>query len=117
MRSEVQLLLGPPASVASSIRIWCGALAQLVEHLLCKQGVNGSNPLSSTIFSRDEDNSFRLRPDLADLPPFFDIVNGFFNRCRGGMFGFRADHAVTINQIDYLAEIILSATLTIMFEP
>jgi hypothetical protein len=54
---------------------------------------------------------------LADLPPFFDIVNGFFNRCRGGMFGFRADHAVTINQIDYLAEIILSATLTIMFEP
>jgi hypothetical protein len=47
-----------------------GALAQLVEHLLCKQGVNGSNPLSSTIFSalftrletaefsRDEDNSF-----------------------------------------------------------
>jgi hypothetical protein len=23
--------------------------------------------------------------DLADLPPFFDIVNGFFNRCRGGM--------------------------------
>jgi hypothetical protein len=54
---------------------------------------------------------------LADLPPFFDIVNGFFNRCRGGMFGFRADHAVTINQIDYLAEIILSATLTIMFGP
>ena len=23
--------------------------------------------------------------DLADLPPFFDIVNGFFNRCRGDM--------------------------------
>jgi hypothetical protein len=38
-------------------------------------------------FSRDEDNSFpcfRVR-DLADLPPFFDIVNGFFNRCRGGI--------------------------------
>ena len=27
-----------------------GALAQLGEHLLCKQGVNGSIPLSSTIF-------------------------------------------------------------------
>ena len=25
-----------------------GGLAQLVEHLLCKQGVNGSSPLSST---------------------------------------------------------------------
>ena len=25
-----------------------GGLAQLVEHLLCKQGVNGSNPLFST---------------------------------------------------------------------
>jgi hypothetical protein len=38
-------------------------------------------------FSRDEDNSFRClnAADLADLPPFFDIVNGFFNRCRGGM--------------------------------
>ncbi len=27
-----------------------GGLAQLVERLLCKQDVNGSNPLSSTIF-------------------------------------------------------------------
>ena len=26
-----------------------GGLAQLVEHLLCKQGVNGSNPLFSTL--------------------------------------------------------------------
>ena len=25
-----------------------GGLAQLVEHLLCKQGVNGSSPLAST---------------------------------------------------------------------
>jgi hypothetical protein len=27
--------------------------------------------------------------DLADLPPFFDIVNGFFNRCRGDMADLR----------------------------
>ena len=27
-----------------------GAVAQLGEHLLCKQGVNGSIPFSSTIF-------------------------------------------------------------------
>ena len=26
-----------------------GGIAQLVEHLLCKQGVSGSNPLTSTI--------------------------------------------------------------------
>ena len=29
----------------------CGAVAQLGEHLLCKQGVSGSIPLSSTKFS------------------------------------------------------------------
>jgi hypothetical protein len=28
--------------------LWCGAIAQLEEHLLCKQGVRGSSPLSST---------------------------------------------------------------------
>ena len=29
-----------------------GAVAQLGEHLLCKQGVVGSNPSSSTIFNK-----------------------------------------------------------------
>ena len=29
-----------------------GAIAQLEEHLLCKQGVRGSSPLSSTASSR-----------------------------------------------------------------
>ena len=28
--------------------LYLGGIAQLVEHLLCKQGVNGSNPLFST---------------------------------------------------------------------
>ena len=28
--------------------IYLGGIAQLVEHLLCKQGVSGSNPLTST---------------------------------------------------------------------
>jgi hypothetical protein len=28
----------------------CGRVAQLGEHLLCKQGVAGSNPVTSTIF-------------------------------------------------------------------
>jgi hypothetical protein len=50
--------------------------------------------------------------DLADLPPFFDIVNGFFNRCRGGILDACVLYAVT-NQNDYLAEIILSTKLTL----
>ena len=35
-----------------------GAVAQLGEHLLCKQGVSGSIPLSSTIFAK----SFPRKP-------------------------------------------------------
>ena len=39
----------PPAQGGSVVVVACrGGLAQLVEHLLCKQGVNGSNPLFST---------------------------------------------------------------------
>ena len=36
---------GPASDVANS---HIGAVAQSGEHLLCKQGVRGSNPLSST---------------------------------------------------------------------
>ena len=39
---------GLRASRTSTHRLY-GALAQLVERLLCKQDVNGSNPLGSTI--------------------------------------------------------------------
>ena len=58
-----------------------GALAQLVEHLLCKQGVNGSNPLGSTTSQHFPEMKTTVSAGnsgfLADLPPFFDIVNGF----------------------------------------
>jgi len=59
-RSEVQVLLGPPGSFFTKRRFRNrsnkgttqiqnpGDLAQLVEHLLCKQGVRGSTPLVST---------------------------------------------------------------------
>ena len=44
----------------------------------------------------------------ADLPPNFDIVNGFLNRCRGGIVvmvtTMRWYHHKSI-KIDYLAEI------------
>ena len=47
MRSVVRIYPGPPYSAADT---HFGAVAQLGEHLLCKQGVSGSIPLSSTIF-------------------------------------------------------------------
>ena len=41
--SLVRVQLDPPEQVELY-----GGLAHLVEHLLCKQGVNGSSPLTST---------------------------------------------------------------------
>jgi hypothetical protein len=39
--------LDPPDDLSSGVAM-VGAVAQLGEHLLCKQGVSGSIPLSST---------------------------------------------------------------------
>jgi hypothetical protein len=47
-----------------------GALAQLVEHLLCKQRVNGSSPLSST----------KIVPCEHEL--FFDITEANSINCK-----------------------------------
>ncbi len=41
-----------------------GAVAQLGEHLLCKQGVNGSIPFSSTTLKKDF-----TRIDLLQVEP------------------------------------------------
>ena len=71
-----------------ALKTWCGALAQLGEHLLCKQGVSGSIPLGSTSlvttdYSRDEDMKFASPAFgtgwryFAGSARFFDIVNGF----------------------------------------
>ena len=87
MRSEVQLLPGPPFCVH-----WYGALAQLGERLLCKHQVIGSIPIGSTIFppvgndavveddpySRNEDSGLHPLGCNMGLRPLFDIVNGFF---------------------------------------
>ena len=71
----------------------CGGLAQLVEHLLCKQGVSGSNPLASmrSTFCRLAEFS----TSLASFPPgpwprmgmFFETVNRIWrmNVCLGGL--------------------------------
>ena len=71
-------------------RSWLGALAQLGEHLLCKQGVIGSIPIGSTTFRTPEMKTSYSGADLICsryCRPMsgllFDIVNGFFNRCRG----------------------------------
>ena len=37
-----------------------GAMAQLVAHLLCKQGVRGSSPLGSTYFPLSDDISWLI---------------------------------------------------------
>ena len=79
MRSEVQLLLGPPSATAT----WLGALAQLGEHLLCKQGVIGSIPIGSTrhyssvMETRNSSLSALLMDWCAGFACIFDIVNGF----------------------------------------
>ncbi len=45
MGSEVRVLPGPPLTDCLT---WLGGVAQLGEHLLCKQGVVGSIPSAST---------------------------------------------------------------------
>ena len=55
-----------------------GALAQLVERLLCKQDVNGSNPLGSTISSHLGKSSRGKNKNssdcFGDLTALYDIV-------------------------------------------
>jgi hypothetical protein len=45
MRPANSVARGPPTRANSDH----GAMAQLVAHLLCKQGVRGSSPLGSTL--------------------------------------------------------------------
>ena len=74
MRSEVQLLLGPPLFMD-------GALAQLGERLLCKHQVIGSIPIGSTTSRNTPEmktrDPARCAGHAGAIPPLFDIVNGF----------------------------------------
>ena len=76
MRSEVQVLLDPP--------FLSGALAQLVERLLCKQDVIGSNPLGSTIIPDMISKRVLRFLVLSDalLLGAFNIVQRDNQRCR-----------------------------------
>ena len=73
MRSVVRLYPGPP----SQPRFRSGAVAQLGEHLLCKQGVTGSIPVSST-------RTHSLLPDwrLLGLGRGFNLEAGRFRLSR-----------------------------------
>ena len=76
MRSEVRLFPDPPLSrrelclgafaagyaIDTIGVIVHGAVAQLGEHLLCKQGVTGSIPVSSTSFRKAGSIPFPLEP-------------------------------------------------------
>ncbi len=86
MGSEVQILPGPPKlprTVPGLGAFWVGwwiggGVAQLGEHLLCKQGVIGSNPFTSIpLGSIREDISsqrrFGIRPVQGSSP-----IGGFF---------------------------------------
>ena len=67
MRSVVRIYPGPPTPLQAPT---CGAVAQLGEHLLCKQGVNGSIPFSSTKAfwaARADPSCFALRISPAGL--------------------------------------------------
>ena len=61
--------------------------------------------------SRDEESGFAGLPaDMRRVASLFDIVNGFFNRCRGDMVRFREVFGLQENercctQNDYLAEL------------
>jgi hypothetical protein len=50
VRGGVTIPLRPPATRTGvkENAAWSGGVAQLGEHLLCKQGVIGSNPFTST---------------------------------------------------------------------
>jgi hypothetical protein len=54
-----------------------GGLAQLGEHLLCKQGVNGSIPLVSTKHLRVYKNSFKIK-NFCERAAFFAVCFLFF---------------------------------------
>ena len=64
--SEVQVLPGPPSGVGADNHR--GDIAQLVEHLLCKQGVTGSNPVVSIITGSPSANVLAKRV-RGDNPP------------------------------------------------
>ena len=74
MRSIVQSYLGPPSAagddhpasvISEDFQNWFGAVAQLGEHLLCKQRVVGSIPTGSTSFGLNG----CVRTQRSDLKP------------------------------------------------
>ena len=59
------------------LKTLCGGLAQLGEHLLCKQGVNGSIPLVSTKHLRVYKNSFKIK-NFCERAAFVAVCFLFF---------------------------------------
>ena len=76
MRSVVQIYLGPPPE---------GDIAQLVEHRLCKPGVTGSIPVSSTT-QWSSRASFRETYENAGISKGNALRVENADRIRGSMF-------------------------------
>ena len=59
----------------------CGGIAQLGEHLPCKQGVSGSIPLTSTIYGYARKNSLAVdgsdRLAMREIDMEFDARSNF----------------------------------------
>ena len=68
---------GPENSHKGKGNASCGGIAQLGEHLLCKQGVKGSNPFISircfALFAKQKVQKHRIQGDgkavESDIPP------------------------------------------------
>jgi hypothetical protein len=70
--SEVQVLPGPPVIARFFLASLQGDIAQLVEHLLCKQGVTGSNPVVSIITGSPKADALAKRVGGDDPPEGFN---------------------------------------------
>ena len=70
-----------------------GGIAQLGEHLLCKQGVSGSNPLISTT---SEQAAYRSLPAKAEssLTPLLFLI--LANPLRWGLLGGRETKGICV---------------------
>ena len=84
MRSEVQLLPAPHAGARSGthMSVSGGVIAQLVEHLLCKQGVAGSSPANSTCLPSTEANRGAHEYLARWKMLFFDMMNVSVDKTR-----------------------------------
>ena len=78
-------MLLEPVGKSCSVEALDGAVAQLGEHLLCKQGVSGSIPLSSTIFLSSCSVLTLSRSSIASLRTARRTIGDGLSSCMGDL--------------------------------